>query len=186
MFSLWIPLRLQAATPLEIPQEVKATSEVEDGVSTAPRTAQDQVRFIQASMGLTLLHLARVLNVERQTIYNWLQGEQAPVLQNRTRTRLNEIAGVAHQWNTLCSRPLGKLVTGLDLGGFTLLDLLSQTQLDDTAVKTAMQKLAQEIDSRKQRQQPHLRTSVLPPETMDDRVRRRATSIPLDDWPSGD
>ncbi|MEZ5581924.1 MAG: hypothetical protein R3F37_03320 [Candidatus Competibacteraceae bacterium] len=171
---------------MEIPQEVKPSPEVADEVSTEPRTAHDQVRFIQASMGLTLSHLAKALNVERQTIYNWLQDEQAPVLQTRTRTRLNEIASIAHQWNTLCSRPLGKLVTSIDLGGFTLMDLLSQMPLDDMLLKTAMQKLAHEIDARKQRQQPRLSTSVPPPETMDDRIRRRVTSIPLDDWPSED
>jgi DNA-binding transcriptional regulator YiaG len=157
------------------------TREIIEGTAVfEPQSAPDQIRFIQASLGLTVSQLAAVLDVERQTIYNWLQAEQPPALQHRTRTRLANITKIARQWNLRCPRPVGKLASTLDLGSTTFVDLLKQTPINEVALQAMMDALVQHIENARARRQGPLRTSVPPPETADDRILRRATGILLD------
>lgn len=155
-------------------------------VPLAAQSARDQVRFIQASLGLTVAQLASVLSVERQTIYNWLQAEQAPVLQARTRTRLTQFSDIAREWNQRCPLPAGKLAASLDVGGTTLLKLLSQAQIDEPALRVAMDALAAKITGARELRRGRLRTKIPPPETDDDRIRHSATGIRLDTTRSQD
>jgi transcriptional regulator with XRE-family HTH domain len=144
------------------------------------QSAKDQVRFIQASMGLTVGQLASALGVERQTVYNWLQAERAPVLQTRTRNRLQQLADIARKWNERCSRPVGRLLTSLDVGGTTLLNLLSQTTIDDAAIVLAMDALAATVIETRNLRRGRLKTETPPPITEDDRILESATGIRLD------
>ena len=144
------------------------------------QSARDQIRFIQASLGLTVAQLASVLGVERQTVYNWLHAEQAPVLHARTRTGLAQLSDIAREWNRRCPLPAGRYLASLDVGGTTLLKLLSQTQTDDVALSVAMNALAAKITGTRDLRRGRLRTKIPPPETDDDRIRRSATGIRLD------
>jgi transcriptional regulator with XRE-family HTH domain len=163
-----------------VPIEVPVGGEIVATAFTEPQSAREQVRFLQASLGLTIAQLATVLGVERQTIYNWLHAEHPPQLHTRTRTRLGEITDFARRWNHRCRWPIGKLVATVSFEGLTLLDLLGQTPLNAKVIQAAMDKLAEEVEAAQRRRQGQLRTSVPPPETSDDRILRRATSIPLD------
>lgn len=149
-------------------------------VPAAAQSARDQVRFVQASLGLTVAQLACVLGVERQTIYNWLQIEQTAMLQTRTRTRLAQISDIARQWNQICPMPIGKLAASLDIGGTSLIGLLSQTPIDESALRSAMASVAAHLAETRKLRRGRLRTKAPPPESADDRIRQSATGIPLD------
>jgi transcriptional regulator with XRE-family HTH domain len=149
-------------------------------IPSVAQSARDQIRFIQASLGLTVAQLASVLDVERQTIYNWLQAELPPTLHARTRTRLTQIRGIAHEWNRRCPLPAGKLAVSLDVNGATLLKLLSQAQIDDVALRVVMDALATKIIGARELRRERLQTKIPPPDTADDRIRRSATGIRLD------
>jgi transcriptional regulator with XRE-family HTH domain len=173
---------LLAETPAVLPVARKSA----DPIVTAPQAPRDQIRLIQATLGLSLSHLATVLKVERQTIYNWLQAEQPPALQARTRTRLAEIVDVSRKWTQRCPRPAGKLAAALDLGGGTLLDLLVQQPLDEAALRSAMDVLADYIEHARARRHERVRRLEPPPETSDDRILQAATGIPLNTDPDED
>lgn len=170
----------------EAPAALAAAGSSANTIVAAPQSAGDQIRFIQAALGLTVSHLAAVLNVERQTIYNWLQAEEPPVLQSRTRTRLAEVVDWSRKWNQRCPRPAGKLAASLDLGQGTLLDLLKQTPVDEAALQSAMNALAESIEGARARRHKRIQGLEPPPETSDDRILRRATGIPLNKAPNED
>lgn len=170
----------------EAPATLAAAGNSTNTIVAAPQSAGDQIRFIQATLGLTVSHLAAVLNVERQTIYNWLQAEEPPVLQSRTRTRLAEVVDWSRNWNQRCPRPAGKLAASLDLGQGTLLDLLKQTPVNEAALQSAMNALAESIEGARVRRHKRVQGLEPPPETSDDRILRRATGIPLNKAPNED
>lgn len=172
--------------PAEAPAALPAAGNSANTIVEAPQSAGDQIRFIQAALGLTVSHLAAVLNVERQTIYNWLQAEEPPVLQSRTRTRLAEVVHWSRKWNQRCPRPAGKLAASLDLGQGTLLDLLKQTPVNEAALQSAMNALAESIEGTRARRHKRIQGLEPPPETSDDRILRRATGIPLNKAPNED
>lgn len=156
----------ELATPQVAAPEVRSTSE--------------QVRFIQASLGLTVAQMASVLGVKRQTIYNWMQAEHETVLQARTRARLEELGNIARIWNQHSSRPAGKLIASIDIGGTTLLNLLTQKHIDMASVEAVMEVLSNQIAETVRQRRERIKTKQSPPETDDDRILRRATGIQLD------
>lgn len=182
-FSMTSPcLFLFAEAPTVLPVARRSA----DPIVTAPQAPRDQLSFIQAALGLSVSHLATVLKVERQTIYNWLQAEQPPALQARTRTRLAEIVDVSRKWRQRCPRPAGKLAATVDLGRGTLLDLLVQSPLDEAALRSAMDVLAEYIEDARARRHKRVGGLEPPPETSDDRILRAATGIPLNTAPDED
>lgn len=146
-------------------------------VEQLPQTAADQINFIQAALGITISHLALSLDVERQTIYNWMQSESPPALHARTRERLNAIREYARQWTLRSTRPANKLIATLDLGNGTLLDLLKKPELDQAAIEAGLDVLAKHIETTTRNKKKSPGTSIDPPETSDDRILRRAKSL---------
>lgn len=182
-FSMTSPCSFRfAETPADLPVARKSP----DPFDTSPQSPSDQLRLVQTALGLSLSHLAAVLKVERQTIYNWMRAEQPRALQARTRARLAEIVEVSRKWRQRCSRPVGKLAATLDLGSGTLLDLLMQTSLDNVALESAMDVLAEYIEHARARRYRRIGGLEPPPETSDDRILRAATGIPLNSEPDED
>ena len=153
---------------------------------TDARLFQRVQAVLWIAQGATVSEVAELTGVSGQTIYNWLQAEEPPALQARTRTRLAEIADVSRKWSQRCPRPAGKLAATLDLGGGTLLDLLVQTPLDEAALRSAMDVLAEYIEDARARRHKRVRGLEPPPETSDDRILRAATGIPLNTAPDED
>lgn len=170
----------------EVPAVLRADERMANPIIAAAQSARDQIRFIQAALGLSVSHLAVALGVERQTIYNWLQAEEPAALQTRTRTRLAQMAELSRRWNQRCPRPAGRLAATLDLGRGTLLDLLKQTPVDGAELQTAMDVLAAHIDGTRTRRHKRVQGLTPPPETSDDRILRIATGIPLNTAPDED
>ena len=134
-------------------------TEITDSLSleaTPTPTAQsltERVSEIKAAFGLTISQLAQVLQVQRQTIYDWMDEESPRQLQEQKRDRLAAIQRLAIQWNALCQWPAGKGVATYSVDGDTLLDLLSADVLDEARWQTVMRGLSEQVKAEWQRKE---------------------------------
>ncbi len=104
-------------------------------------SAASVVASIRSSLSLQMKELARVLGVERPTVYAWMRDEAQPQPQNRA--RLVELHKFASDWNRLSKLPIGPRVRR-ELGpeGKSLVDLLAETDIDFRSVQTRMKQLS--------------------------------------------
>lgn len=116
--------------------------------ATPAPTAQsiaERVTAIKAAFGLTISQLAKVLGVERQTIYDWMDEEHPRQIQGYKQKRLAAMQRLAVQWNQLCPWPTGKGMATYAVDGDTLLELLSADALDETRLQTVMRGLSEQV-----------------------------------------
>ena len=113
----------------------------------AVQSLAERVGAIKAAFGLTISQLAKVLRVERQTIYDWMDEDHPPQLQEQKRERLAAIGRWAAQWNALCSWPAGKGITTYTVDGVTLLDLLLADALDEARLTNALHGLSKQVNA---------------------------------------
>ncbi|MDG4549427.1 MAG: helix-turn-helix domain-containing protein [Candidatus Contendobacter sp.] len=119
----------------------------------AVQSLADRVSAIKAAFGLTISQLAKVLRVERQTIYDWMDEEHSPQLQEQKRERLAAIERWAAQWNALCPWPAGKGITTYQVEGATLLDLLLADVLDEARLTHVLRGLSEQVKAEWQRRE---------------------------------
>ncbi len=132
---------------------------------TAPDTAPDtapapavqslaeRVSAIKAAFGLTISQLAQVLQVQRQTIYDWIDEDKPPQVQGKKGERLAAIQRLAVQWNALCQWPAGKGVATYTVDGDTLLDVLLADVLDEARLQRVMRGLSDQVKAEWQRKE---------------------------------
>jgi len=97
-------------------------SPVNEGAQS--RTVEELVGSIRAAFGLTVVDTARVLGVERPTVYSWLRGESTPTSSNRK--RIERVFEMAEIW---LSKDMPGPVPGVKLtvsDGKSILDLLEE------------------------------------------------------------
>lgn len=115
--------------------------------------------FIRSSLSLTVIEMAKILRVERQTIYAWIGGSSEPHPSNRS--RLNKIYSIAKYWETLSSLPVGNFVRQFCRNGKSLLDLLSEDVLEKKEIQAHLKLLLEDISkgktSRKKQSKPSMR-----------------------------
>lgn len=119
----------------------------------AAQSLAERVSAIKAAFGLTISQLAKVLRVERQTIYDWMDEDHPPQLQEQKRERLAAIEGWAAQWNALCPWPAGKGITTYTVEGATLLDLLLADVLDGARLTHVLRGLSEQVKAEWQRRE---------------------------------
>lgn len=125
----------------EVPRIVAKSTEV--GLDIA-----DAVAEIRVALSLQVKELARVVRVERPTVYAWLRGEARP--QPANRNRIAELLDIARRWNAMSNRPLGAPVRGaMNSRGQTLVDLLAETRPNQEAIEDLMQQVAIQITENK-------------------------------------
>lgn len=111
----------------------------------AVQSLAERVSAIKAAFGMTISQLAKVLDVKRQTIYDWVDEENPRQIQEQNRERLAAIQRLAVQWNQLCQWPAGKGMTTYAVEGDTLLDLLSADVLDEARLQRVMRGLSEQV-----------------------------------------
>lgn len=122
-------------------------------VVPAVQSLAEQVSTIKAAFGLTISQLAKVLGVERQTIYDWMDEDHPRQIQGHKQKRLTAIQRWAIQWNTLCPWPAGKGMTTYAVDGDTLLDVLSADVLDEARLSSVMRRLSEQVNVEWQRKE---------------------------------
>lgn len=123
---------------------------VEEGAQTNPVTTSDRVLLIRRWLSLSVAEAARVLGVQRPTIYAWERGD-VPAQKNVA--RLGALFDLASHWRSLSDEPVGALRKEVVTNdGKTLVALLSERRLRADTIKSAMTSLLsmqkQEVSSR--------------------------------------
>jgi len=95
----------------------------------------ERVAALRRYFSLNITDLAKVLRVERPTIYAWLQGNAAPHPGNLK--RLEQIYQLSRDWRTLSAAPAGKYIYAPFEDGRSLLGYLSTEELNETAIRQA-------------------------------------------------
>jgi len=93
---------------------------------------EDIVSTIRSSLSLNMQEMAKILKVERQTVYSWIGGSSEPHPSNRD--RLNRIFLIAKRWEKLCSMPVGHVVRQSFENGKSIVDLLSEDILKEKEI----------------------------------------------------
>jgi hypothetical protein len=85
-----------------------------------------------SSLSLQIKQLAEAISVERPTVYAWIKDQSEPRPQKRA--RLKELYQLANRWDELTNEPLGKGLTGVASNGYSILELLQQSEIPQSLV----------------------------------------------------
>jgi hypothetical protein len=125
---------------------------VREGVSEEPLTTADRVLLLRRWLSLSVAEAARVLHVQRPTIYSWQDGKAPAAPKNLE--RLRTVFELAREWRRLSSAPVGSYrKEPLGAGGRTLMDLLSADDVSRVRVLETMNRIV-EASTRKQERRP--------------------------------
>jgi hypothetical protein len=121
-------------TGLTIVREESVPNDVE---APEPVATSDRVLLIRRWLSLSIAEAARVLFVQRPTVYAWERGD---VPGKKNAERIRAVFELASHWRAISEEPLGGLRKEL-LGtrnGKSLVDLLSEARLRVDTIKSAM------------------------------------------------
>ncbi len=112
-------------------ESVEERAETPDPIATS-----DRVLLLRRWLSLSVAEAARVLGVQRPTVYAWERGD-VPAQKNVA--RLRALFDLANHWRSLSDEPVGALRKEIVTGdGKTLVALLSERRLRIDAIKSAM------------------------------------------------
>ena len=125
---------------------VRKTEQERRRVNTMP--VADAIALIRSTLGLNMSETARVLRVERPTVYAWLSGKAHPRVLNYR--RLWRIASLIRRYASH-PEPLPDLVRAPDEDGRSLVDLLAEPSLPEADLALRMMQAAGEVSERADR-----------------------------------
>lgn len=99
---------------------------------------------LRASFGLSVSDLARILLVERPTIYSWLRGENEPRQVNRD--RVSDIWSICEPWRNRGLHGQRNLLKRTMFEGKCLFDLMTEEHLRKAVVANAISSLVERTD----------------------------------------
>lgn len=149
-WAIWRYTALSATTPV---RSISRLTAPDTTPAPAAQSLAERVSAIKAAFGLTISQLAQVLQVQRQTIYDWMDEDNPPQVQGKKGERLTAMQRLAVQWNRLCQWPAGKGMATYTVEGDTLLDLLSADVLDEARLQTVMRSLSEQVKAEWQRRE---------------------------------
>ena len=104
---------------------------------------QEQLAGIRRYLSLSISDLAKVLRVERPTVYSWIKGEAIPRANNVS--RIGDVYSMAREWRLMSSAPI-KGMLNTPCHGETLLSLLSVETIDEVAIHRLLIALRKALD----------------------------------------
>jgi DNA-binding XRE family transcriptional regulator len=126
--------------------------------STAiPRSASEKLARIRANLSLNVTEMARVLKVERPTIYAWMRDDTV-ALRSENRLRLDRLHSLAKRWEERSTLPVARLLRDSNDAGESLLELLEAERFDDA--RNLLDALAQRGREAPSRRVPSVRESL--------------------------
>jgi hypothetical protein len=103
-------------------------------------TAETILAELRSILGLNVAEMARVVRVERPTIYAWLARRSVP--QQANGVRLARLEGVVGMWRRLTDQVPGSLVRAPGSDGRSLVDLLALDPIPEGLVGNRMGEMA--------------------------------------------
>ncbi|MBM4090962.1 MAG: hypothetical protein FJ276_16295 [Planctomycetes bacterium] len=98
------------------------------------------VAHVRSSLSLQIKQLAEVVGVERPTVYAWIKEQSQPRPQKLV--RLKGLYQLAKCWDEFASEPLGKAITEVARDGYSILDLLLQSEIPHAIVTDRFRAIA--------------------------------------------
>jgi DNA-binding XRE family transcriptional regulator len=108
-------------------------------------TTADRVLLLRRWLSLSVAEAARVLGVQRPTIYSWQEGKTPAAAKNLG--RLRAVFELAREWRQMSSDPVGhQRKEPLGPGGRTLVDLLSGDEIVRARVTETMRRISEKME----------------------------------------
>jgi DNA-binding transcriptional regulator YiaG len=115
---------------------VREESDEESVQAPDPVATSDRVLLLRRWLSLSVAEAARVLGVQRPTVYAWERGD-VPAQKNVA--RLRTLFDLANHWRSLSDEPVGALRKEVVTNdGKTLVALLSERRLRADVIRSAM------------------------------------------------
>lgn len=111
---------------------------------------------IREAFSLNVAQMAQIFGVSRQAVYDWREGKPVK-LENRQ--RIATIRALAHRWNDLHPKPVGRIVAE-QIDGVSLLSLLSAEQVDPSAVERLFRTIAARLAAAEANRPPSARELI--------------------------
>jgi hypothetical protein len=111
-----------------------------DAAGDSLSTAEAILAELRSVLGLNIAETARVVGVERPTIYAWLGRRSVP--QRANGVRLARLEGVIGMWRRLTTGAPGPLVRAPGSNGRSLVDLLALDPIPEALVESRMREMA--------------------------------------------
>lgn len=113
-------------------------------------TTADRVLLLRRWFSLSVAEAARVLQVQRPTIYSWQDGKAPASPKNFERLRV--VFELARDWRSRSAEPLGgQRKEPLGPGGRTLVELLSAEEISRARVMQTFARIAETMDRERAR-----------------------------------
>lgn len=122
-----------------------------------PRSASSKLARIRSNLSLQVAELARILRVERPTIYSWMRDDNIE-LRSENRERLDQLEDLAISWQELSSAPLGSLIRTPNESGSSIVSLLEQQRFSEA--QKLIEAVAQASGHKPERRLPSVRESL--------------------------
>jgi len=123
----------------------------------AAKAPADMVAAVKAAFGLSVSQLARIMGVQRPTVYAWLDEEGGPdALRAANRERLLQLTALAEEWNRRSSASARGVLERHVIAGKTLLQWLAQEPLDIDAARRAVAAAADAVKREREARKPSL------------------------------
>ena len=121
------------------------------------RTPADMVAAVKAAFGLSVSQFARIMGVQRPTVYAWLDEEGGPeALRAANRDRLLQLTALAEEWNRRSSASARGVLERHVIDGKTLLEWLAQEPVNIDAARRAIASAAQALKREREGRKPSL------------------------------
>jgi hypothetical protein len=94
-----------------------------------------KLAYVQDQFSLNLSDTAAVLRVSRPTVYAWLRDDSEPQAHNIR--RIDRLYALAKEWREMSPAPLGSYAWPTIHEGASILGLLSEADLNESAIRAA-------------------------------------------------
>ncbi len=111
-------------------------------------SVRDRLVAIRHYFGLSISDLARILRVGRPTVYAWMRERSLP--SSGHVDRIERLATLAEAWRLASRHPIGSQLRSRGKGGKSLLEYLSDEQLDEQAVRRIFTSLKARLEQQQQ------------------------------------
>lgn len=114
----------------------------------AAKVRINRLTQIQTAFGLPTLVLAEILGITRQGLYKWLDATKEITLQESSRQRLAVVERLAKLWTERSNRPLSSVVYEPLNGEQTLIQILTESTLDETKIANIFNGLVEKLQDK--------------------------------------
>lgn len=115
-------------------------------VSVASKGTRERIERIQKVLGLSISRLASILNVQRVTIYSWIEKEIN--LRMPQREALEHLEKRVELWAEVCKHPPGPLLRTREVNGKTLEAWLADPDASTEQLRPVIVEIARRVEAR--------------------------------------